>query len=49
MLQFVTAWLAMFKITQSTIRLFSLAEILLMMAINQMQARRKDSGHAEQG
>jgi len=33
----------MFKITHNTIRRFSLAEILLMAAINQMEARRKDS------
>jgi hypothetical protein len=33
----------MFKITHITIRRFSLAEILLMVAINQNEARRKDS------
>ena len=33
----------MFKITHITIRRFSLAEILLMVVINQMEAKRKDS------
>jgi len=33
----------MFKITHNTIHRFSLAEILLMAAINQMEAKRKDS------
>jgi hypothetical protein len=32
----------MFKITHITIRRFSLAEILLMAAINQNEAKRKD-------
>lgn len=35
--------MVMFKITHNTIQRFSLAEILLMMAINQMEAKRKDS------
>jgi hypothetical protein len=30
----------MFKITHNTVQRFSLAEILLMVAINQMEARR---------
>jgi hypothetical protein len=33
----------MFKITHNTIHRFSLAQILLMVAINQMEAKRKDS------
>jgi len=33
----------MFKITQNTIHHFSLAEILLMAAINQIEAKRKAS------
>ena len=35
--------MVMFKITHITIRRFSLAEILLMVAINQNEAKRKDS------
>jgi len=31
----------MFKITHNTVRRFSLAEILLMVAINQVEAKRK--------
>jgi len=31
----------MFKITQSTIQRFSLAEILLMAAMNEIEAKRK--------
>jgi len=33
----------MFKITQNTIHRFSLAEILLMAAMNEMEATRKAS------
>jgi len=32
----------MFKITHNTIHSFSLAEILLMVAMNQIEAKRKD-------
>jgi hypothetical protein len=31
----------MFKITHNTVQRFSLAEILLMVAINQVEAKRK--------
>ena len=31
----------MFKITQNTLRYFTLAELLLMVAINQVEAKRK--------
>ena len=31
----------MFKITQNTFRDFTLAEVLLMVAINQLEAKRK--------
>jgi hypothetical protein len=34
----------MFKITQNTIHRFSLAEILLMAAMNEIESRRKASG-----
>jgi hypothetical protein len=33
----------MFRITHNTIRRFSFAEILLMVAMNQNEAKRKDS------
>ena len=33
----------MFKITQNTIMSFTLAEILLMAAINELEAKRKTS------
>ena len=33
----------MFKITQNTIKGFTLAEILLMAAMNEIEAKRKDS------
>jgi hypothetical protein len=33
----------MFRITHNTIRRFSFAEILLMAAMNQNEAKRKDS------
>jgi hypothetical protein len=33
----------MFKITQNTIKSFTLAEILLMAAINEIEAKRKPS------
>jgi len=33
----------MFKITQSTVHYFSLAEILLMAAMNEIEAQRKAS------
>jgi len=32
---------AMFKITQNTVRHFSFREVLLMAAINQLEAKRK--------
>jgi hypothetical protein len=35
--------IVMFKITQNTIHRFSLAELLLMVAINQIEAKPKDS------
>lgn len=35
----------MFKITQNTFRDFSLAEVLLMAAINQLESKRKASGN----
>ncbi len=41
----------MFKITQNTIHRFSLAEILLMAAMNEMEAKRKasDTGSIPKG
>jgi hypothetical protein len=36
----------MFKITQNTVHHFSLAEILLMAAMNEIEARRKASAVA---
>jgi len=33
----------MFKITQNTLRHFTLAEVLLMAAINQLEAKQKHS------
>jgi len=35
----------MFKITQNTFRDFTLAEVLLMVAINQLEAKRKTFGN----
>ena len=35
----------MFKITQNTFRDFTLAEVLLMVAINQLEAKRKASAN----
>ena len=35
----------MFKITQNTFRYFTLAEVLLMAAINQLEAKRKAGGN----
>jgi hypothetical protein len=35
----------MFKITQNTLRGFTLAEILLMAAMNQLEAKRKAFGN----
>lgn len=35
----------MFKITQNTFRDFTLAEVLLMAAINQLEAKRKLGGN----
>ena len=35
----------MFKITQNTVRCFTLAEILLMAAMNQLEAKRKAGGN----
>lgn len=37
----------MFKITQNTVQSFSLAEILLMAAINQMEANRIPPARSE--
>ena len=37
----------MFKITQKTFREFTLAEVLLMVAMNQLEARRKAAGNVE--
>ena len=34
----------MFKITQNTLRDFTLAEVLLMAAMNQLEANRKGGG-----
>jgi hypothetical protein len=36
---------AMFKITHKTVHEFSLAEILLMAAMNQVEAKRKIAGN----
>ncbi len=38
----------MFKITQNTVHDFTLAEILLMAAMNEIEVRRKPFGRAEQ-
>jgi hypothetical protein len=38
----------MFKITQNTINGFTLAEILLMAAMNEIEAKRKGFCHGEQ-
>jgi hypothetical protein len=35
----------MFKITQNTLRGFTLAEVLLMAAMNQLEAKRKAFGN----
>jgi hypothetical protein len=35
----------MFKITQNTLRNFTLAEVLLMVAMNQLEAKRKPVGN----
>jgi len=35
----------MFKITENTLRGFTLAEVLLMAAINQLEAKRKALGN----
>lgn len=35
----------MFKITQNTLRDFTLAEVLLMAAMNQLEAKRKVGGN----
>lgn len=37
----------MFKITENTFRGFTLAEVLLMAAINQLEAKRKAGGNEE--
>jgi hypothetical protein len=37
----------MFKITENTFRDFTLAEVLLMAAINQLEAKRKAGGNEE--
>ena len=41
----VTMVSVMFKITQNTLRNFTLAEVLLMAAMNQLEAERKASGN----
>ena len=41
----VTTASAMFKITQNTLRGFTLAEVLLMAAMNQLEARQKAFGN----
>jgi hypothetical protein len=38
---YISMAVVMFKITHNTVQHFSLAEVLLMVAINQMQANRK--------
>ena len=35
----------MFRITQNTLRIFTLAEVLLMAAMNQLEAERKPGGN----
>jgi hypothetical protein len=37
----------MFKITQNTLRGFTLAEVLLMAAMNQLEAKRRAFGRRE--
>jgi len=39
----------MFKITQNTLRQFSLAEVLLMAAMNQLEAKRNAFGNEGRG
>jgi hypothetical protein len=41
----ITIASVMFKITQNTLRGFTLAEVLLMAAINQLEAKRKAFGN----
>jgi hypothetical protein len=43
----VTTASVMFKITQNTVRGFTLAEVLLMAAMNQLEAKRKAFGNDE--
>lgn len=42
---FITIAPVMFKITQNTLRGFTLAEVLLMAAMNQLEAKRKAFGN----
>jgi hypothetical protein len=42
---FITIASVMFKITQNTLRGFTLAEVLLMAAMNQLEAKRKAFGN----
>ena len=44
---FITIAAVMFKITQNTLRGFTLAEVLLMAAMNQLEAKRKAFGKEE--
>jgi len=41
----ITTESVMFKITQNTLRGFTLAEVLLMAAMNQLEAKRKFGGN----
>jgi hypothetical protein len=41
----ITTVSVMFKITQNTLRGFTLAEVLLMAAMNQLEAKRKAFGN----
>lgn len=42
---FITTAAVMFKITQNTLRSFTLAEVLLMAAMNQLEAKQKALGN----
>ncbi len=43
-LAYIRTMSVMFKITQNTLRDFTLAEVLLMAAMNQLEAKRKGGG-----
>jgi len=45
----IMSLLAMFKITHNALRYFSFAEVLLMAAINQVEAKRKFDSTARSG